>query len=43
MGIKINEPCISDITRTQNSYAYISHPFWNTEKQQTDHKLGYIG
>ena len=43
MEIKINEPWITGKVRCQNGYAYIDKAFWNTEKQQSDHKREYIG
>ena len=43
MEIKLNEPWISGKVRCQNGYAYIDNAFWNTEKQQSDHKREYIG
>ena len=43
MEIKLNEPWITGKVRCQNGYAYIDNAFWNTEKQQSDHKREYIG
>ena len=43
MDIKINKPWITGKVRCQNSYAYIDKTFWNTEKQQSDHKREHIG
>ena len=43
MEIKIDEPWITSKVRCQNGYVYIDKAFWNTEKQQSDHKREYIG
>ncbi|WP_049945460.1 hypothetical protein [Butyrivibrio sp. AC2005] len=43
MELKINEPWMTSKVRCQNGYAYIDNPFWNSEKQCTDHKREYIG
>ncbi len=43
MEIKLDEPWITGKVRCQNGYAYIDKAFWNSEKQQSDHKREYIG
>ena len=43
MEIKLDEPWITGKVRCQNGYAYIDKAFWNTDKQQSDHKREYIG
>ena len=43
MDLSINEPWITSKVRCQNGYVYIDKGFWNSEKQQSDHKREYIG
>ena len=43
MSLHIDEPWITSKVRCQNGYVYIDKGFWNTEKQQSDHKREYIG
>ncbi len=43
MDLVINEPWITSKVRCQNGYVYIDNAFWNSEKQQSDHKREYIG
>ena len=43
MNLTINEPWITSKVRCQNGYVYIDKGFWNSEKQQSDHKREYIG
>ena len=43
MDLTINEPWITSKVRCQNGYVYIDKGFWNSEKQQSDHKREYIG
>ena len=43
MRLNIDEPWITSKVRCQNGYVYIDKGFWNTEKQQSDHKREYIG
>ena len=43
MELAINEPWITSKVRCQNGYVYIDNAFWNSEKQQSDHKREYIG
>lgn len=43
MNLSINEPWITSKVRCQNGYVYIDKGFWNSEKQQSDHKREYIG
>ena len=43
MRLNIDEPWITSKVRCQNGYVYIDKGFWNTEKQQSDHKRVYIG
>ena len=43
MDLTIKEPWITSKVRCQNGYVYIDKGFWNSEKQQSDHKREYIG
>lgn len=40
---EIKAPWIQSKVRCQNGYVYIDKPFWNPDKQQSDHKREYIG
>ena len=43
MEIRIDEPWITSKVRCQNGYVYIDKAFWNSQKQQAEHKREYIG
>ena len=43
MDLTLNEPWITSKVRCQNGYVYIDKGYWNSEKQQSDHKREYIG
>ena len=43
MELKIDEPWITSKIRCQNGYVYIDKAFWNSQKQQAEHKREYIG
>lgn len=43
MELNINEPWITSKVRCQNGYVYIDKAFWNSQKQQAEHKREYIG
>ena len=43
MVLNITAPWIKNKVRCQNGYVYVDTPFWNKDKQQSDHKREYIG